>query len=215
MGRFVATGQRTINRDFDLKKRKYIGDGTGTTSRLGPTSTCAELAFLMSNQVLSRPGAVMWDCFAGTGSLLIAATAHGSHCVGTDIDVRVLKGIKRGKKGDCVRTNFDQYGLRYPELIRADLSALPLRFDSWWRRRARVRSSIDGILCDPPYGIRAGARKTCTHVHENPPLEVREGHIPRTEVYDPDDVIVDLLDCAARTLVLGGRIAYLLPTFGE
>lgn len=215
MGRFVAAGQRTINRDFDLKKRKYIGDSSGTTSRVGPTSTCAELAFLMSNQVLSRPGAVMWDCFAGTGSLLIAATAHGSHCVGTDIDVRVLKGIKRGKKGDCVRTNFDQYGLRYPELIRADLSALPLRFDSWWRRRARVRRSIDGILCDPPYGIRAGARKTCTHVHENPPLEVREGHIPRTEVYDPDDVIVDLLDCAARTLVLGGRIAYLLPTFGE
>lgn len=215
LGRFVAAGQRTTNRDFDLKKRKYIGAGAVAASRVGPTSTCAELAFLMSNQVLSRKGAVMWDCFAGTGSLLIAATAHGSHCIGTDIDVRVLKGIKRGKRGDCVRTNFDQYGLRYPELIRADLSALPLRFDGWWSRSRGVTRSIDGILCDPPYGIRAGARKTCTHVHENPPLEVREGHIPRTEVYDPDDVIVDLLDCAARTLVLGGRLAYLLPTFGE
>ena len=74
---------------------------------------------------------------------------------------------------------------------------------------------IDGILCDPPYGIRAGARKTCSQQGEHPPLEIREGHIPRTEQYDPDDVLVDLLDVASRTLVLGGRIAYLLPTFGE
>lgn len=49
----------------------------------------------------------------------------------------------------------------------------------------------------------------------NPPTEIREGHIPRTEVYEPDDVIVDLLDVAAKTLVLEGRIAYLLPTYGE
>lgn len=34
-------------------------------------------------------------------------------------------------------------------------------------------------------------------------------------MYDPDDVIVDLLNVAAKTLVLGGRLAYLLPTFGE
>lgn len=82
----------------------------------------------MSNQVLSRKGALMWDCFAGTGSLLVAATAHGAHCIGTDIDVRVLKGIKKGKKAESVRSNFEQYHLQYPELIRADLSALPLRF---------------------------------------------------------------------------------------
>ena len=30
MGRFVAAGQRTINRDFDLKKLKYIGDSNGS-----------------------------------------------------------------------------------------------------------------------------------------------------------------------------------------
>ena len=79
----------------------------------------------MSNQVLSRKGALMWDCFAGTGSILVAATAHG---MGTYIDVRVLKGIKKGKKAESVRSNFEQYHLQYPELIRADLSALPLRF---------------------------------------------------------------------------------------
>ena len=115
----------------------------------------------MSNQVLSRPGAVMWDCFAGTGSLLVASTAHGSHCIGTDIDVRVLKGIKKGKKAESVRSNFSQYGLRFPELVRADLSALPLRFRGLYAVFCVVMSRIDGILCDPPYGIRAGARKTC------------------------------------------------------
>ena len=56
---------------------------------------------------------------------------------------------------------------------------------------------------------------TRRHVGSNPPTEIREGHIPRTEVYEPDDVIVDLLDVAAKTLVLEGRIAYLLPTYGE
>lgn len=120
LGRFVASGQRSIANDYDLKKRRY----------LGPTSTCAQLSFLMSNQVLSRPGSVVWDCFSGTGSLLIAATAHGAHCLGTDIDVRVLKGIKKGKKAESVRTNFVQYGLRFPELVRADLSRLPLRLSN-------------------------------------------------------------------------------------
>ena len=65
LGRFIANGQRSINRDFDLKKRKYIGTSLSPVSPPGPTSTCAELAFLMSNQVQSRKGAVMWDCFAG------------------------------------------------------------------------------------------------------------------------------------------------------
>ena len=54
-----------------------------------------------------------------------------------------------------------------------------------------------------------------SRVGEHPPTEISEGHIPRTEVYDPDEVIVDLLNVAAKTLVLGGRLAYLLPTFGE
>lgn len=120
LSRFIACGQRSVANDYDLKKRKY----------LGPTSTCAELSFLMSNQILSRPGRLVWDCFAGTGSLLIAATVHGAHCIGTDIDVRVLKGIKKGKKADSVRTNFSQYHLPFPELIRADLSRLPILLDS-------------------------------------------------------------------------------------
>ena len=46
-------------------------------------------------------------------------------------------------------------------------------------------------------------------------MEIKEGHIPRTEIYDPDDLMVDLLDVAADTLTMGGRITYLLPTSGK
>ena len=59
LGTLVAEGQRFINDAFDLKKRHYIG----------PTSTCAELAFLMSNQIQTKKGSFIWDCFVGTGSL--------------------------------------------------------------------------------------------------------------------------------------------------
>lgn len=120
LGRFIADGQRTVATDYDLKKRTY----------LGPTSTCAELSFLMSNQILSQRGKVVWDCFVGTGSLLVAASVHGAMCVGTDIDVRVLKGIKKGKKAESVRSNFEQYKLPFPELIRGDLSRLPLLIEN-------------------------------------------------------------------------------------
>lgn len=40
-------------------------------------------------------------------------------------------------------------------------------------------------------------------------------HSANTMVYDADDVIVDLLDIAAAYLCVGGRLCYLLPTFGE
>ena len=100
-----------------MKKRHYIG----------PTSTCAELASLMSNQILARDGMLVWDCFVGTGSLLVAAAAHGAVCVGSDIDMRVLKGLKKGKQVGSIQQNFVQYGLRQPDLLRMDLSVLPLR----------------------------------------------------------------------------------------
>ena len=117
LGTLVAEGQRNTNDRFNLKKRHYIG----------PTSTCAELSALMSNQVLTRTGSLIWDCFVGTGSLLVAATSHGGYCFGSDIDYRVLQGLKKGKQVGSIRGNFNQYQLRQPELIRMDLSTLSLR----------------------------------------------------------------------------------------
>lgn len=42
MCRFISNGQRDLSMKYNLKTRKYIG----------PTSTCAELSFLMANQAL-------------------------------------------------------------------------------------------------------------------------------------------------------------------
>ncbi len=69
-------------------------------------------------------------------------------CVGTDIDIRVLKG----KKGRNLFSNFKQYGLSPPELLRSDNALYDGHF--------RVLPMYDAIVCDPPYGIRAGARRT-------------------------------------------------------
>lgn len=118
VGRHVAEGQRNTNDRYDLKKRHYIG----------PTSTCAELSFLMSNQIQTCPGYLVWDCFVGTGSILVAATVHGGICLGSDIDLRVLNGLKKGKKAGSIQQNFNQYGLRQPDLVRMDLSSLPIQF---------------------------------------------------------------------------------------
>ena len=62
------------------------------------------------------------------------------------------------------------------------------------------------------YGLRAGARKlgvSDTKFKPIPP-ELRANHMPRTSVYKPEEVIVDLLELAARHLCVGGRLAYLL-----
>jgi hypothetical protein len=70
------------------------------------------------------------------------------------------------------------------------------------------------IICDPPYGVRAGARKS--GVDKREPLvispEQRASVIPATSTYAAVDVMSDLLEAAARNLIVGGRLAYLLPT---
>ena len=103
--------------------------------------------------------------------------------------------------------NFKQYNLEPPlGLVRCD-NAKPV-----WRSP----SLFDAIVCDPPYGVRAGARKTGTTKEAKPiPEELREGHIPGTVNYDIADVMKDLLDMAARYLAVGGRLVFWLPTTND
>ncbi|ETO16065.1 hypothetical protein RFI_21296 [Reticulomyxa filosa] len=105
-----------------------------------------------------------------------------------------------------------------PELIRADLSSCI------WNEYFHP----DAIMCDPPYGIRAGGRKSGT----KKPLKSNsfpllcftakpqhkcnlEGQNPRTQVYDAEECVGDLLQFAAKMLPIGGRLVYLLPTTDE
>lgn len=217
-------GARDLVDQQTLKRRAYIG----------PTSMESEMALLMSNMALVQPGDLVIDPFVGTGSVLIPCGTHGAMCYGTDIDIRVLLGIGVGVSGGGalealasggaldsdssaprvnVTTNFKQYGLPLPELIRADNSLSPLA--------ERCRGYFDAVVCDPPYGIRAGARKSGRKPNAKmPALETldaarKQNYIAPTQPYAAEDVMRDLLAFAALTLREGGRLVYLLPTTYE
>lgn len=63
------------------------------------------------------------------------------------MDGRTIRGVKKGVN---LQANFRQYGLldRWLDGFVADLTHSPLR-------AGRV---LDGIICDPPYGVREGLR---------------------------------------------------------
>ncbi|CAI7769670.1 unnamed protein product, partial [Closterium sp. NIES-54] len=68
IGREVAVSDRTVATKYELSRRRY----------LGPTAMDAELSLLMANQALARRGALMYDPFVGTGSILVAAAHFGA-----------------------------------------------------------------------------------------------------------------------------------------
>lgn len=137
-GRLLGNGARDLLNIYTLKKRKYIST----------TSMDAELALLTANLSLARPGTLFYDPFIGTGSLPIACSHFGAITFGSDIDGRSL----RGKLGRNVDTSFEQYELkgRYLESFVGDLTHSPLR--------EREGGWLDGIVCDPPYGVREGLK---------------------------------------------------------
>lgn len=135
-GRLIAhSGRKVIDR-YDLKKRRYIST----------TSMDSELALLTANFALASPGKLCYDPFTGTGSFPVACAHFGATVLGSDIDGRSI----RGKPNRNVVSNFEQYGLvaRYLDGFVSDLTNSPLRMARW----------LDGIVCDPPYGVREGLK---------------------------------------------------------
>lgn len=199
-GRILGQGRATKGRGdverYSLKKRTY----------LGPTSMDAELSFIMSNLGQVEKGKYVMDPFVGTGSILLSCAIRGGYCIGTDIDIRVLRGRNEREN---IRSNFDQFGLPRPEIVRSD--------NALYNRHYR-RSTVplyDCIITDPPYGIRAGARRSGSKLENPKPVEEewRHDHIAQTKPYAVADVMADLLDMAARTLVMTGRLVYVIPSF--
>ena len=138
---------------YGLTKRKYIG----------PTATDHLLSFLMANFAQIKEDQVVIDPFVGTGSLLIPPSYYKALCFGCDLDVRVLRGYSVGytRKNEKDKTpqkmqgnifsNFDDYGFPRPQIIRQDINKPAFRKNNFL---------FDAIVCDPPYGWRAGVRKT-------------------------------------------------------
>ena len=71
-----------------------------------------------------------------------------------------------------------------------------------------MQAFLDAIICDPPYGVRAGGRKGVAKAHA---VTDSESHIPSTDPYSLEECLQDLLHMAAKYLKVGGRAVFFLP----
>ncbi|KAG9248392.1 S-adenosyl-L-methionine-dependent methyltransferase [Calycina marina] len=202
LGRYLARSERDVISKYDLKKRKYIST----------TSMDSELALVTANITLAAPGKLFYDPFVGTGSFPIACAHFGALAFGSDIDGRSI----RGKGKVSLLANFEQYGLtrEFGDSFVADLTNSPVR-------RARL---FDGILCDPPYGVREGLKVLG---HRDPtrgktPI-FRDGlahhldpkFVPPKKPYSFLAMLDDILEFATTSLVDNGRLSFWMPTAND
>ncbi|KAF9873713.1 RNA methylase family protein [Colletotrichum karsti] len=202
LARHLANGARHLSLTYDLKKRGYIST----------TSMDSELALVTANIAHAGPGKLFYDPFVGTGSFPVACAHFGALGFGSDIDGRSIRG-SGGKRS--LRGNFRQYGLQHlvGEFWTADLTNSPVRRARW----------LDGIVCDPPYGVREGLRVLGCRDPEKTPWVVEAGK----ERYKDTDFIApkkpysflamldDILEFASDTLVDGGRLSFWMPTAND
>ncbi|EMD37313.1 hypothetical protein CERSUDRAFT_153886 [Gelatoporia subvermispora B] len=207
-GRLIEDGTaRSLMKKFDVKKRVFYGN----------TSMEAEISLLMANQTLASPGKLIYDPFVGTGSMTYTTAHFGALVFGSDIDGRQMRG--KEKRPGIIRAAA-QYGVdqRIVDLCTFDVTRNP------WR----CGGLFDAIITDPPYGVRAGAkrlgrknRRTKTeHDSRSRPFQPSERpddqpYIPPTRPYELSALAADLVRLARYLLKPGGRLVFFLPTVTE
>jgi tRNA (guanine10-N2)-methyltransferase len=218
LGRFVAASGRDAKTTYDLKKRHYIST----------TSMDAELALVTANMALAAPGKLFYDPFMGTGGFPIACAHFGAVVCGSDIDGRSIRGTggsaRRGQTDKFdVQDNFKQYGLesRYLGAFVSDLTNTPFRILQHSNSASRG-GYLDGIICDPPYGIREGLKvlgsRDELNVQERASHEGRykePNYIPPKKPYSFTAIQDDILAFAVATLVENGRLSMWMPTAND
>ncbi|KAH6663871.1 hypothetical protein B0J14DRAFT_621431 [Halenospora varia] len=202
LGRFLSGSEREIIGKYDLKKRKYICT----------TSMDAELALITANITLAASGKLFYDPFVGSGSFPVACAHFGALAFGSDIDGRSI----RGKGKASLLSNFVQYGLtnQFGDSFIADLTNTPLR----------TTRLFDGIVCDPPYGVREGLKvlgsrdptKSKEPVYRDGKAHHTEpGYIPPKRPYSFLAMLDDILEFASVSLVDEGRLSFWMPTSND
>lgn len=204
-GRLVQHGDRVAVEKYDLKKRPYKGT----------TSFEAELSLVSANIAQVKPGTIMYDPFAGTGSFLCAGGHYGAIVIGSDIDGRMIRGKGASQN---IATNFKYYkeSSRFLDVLTMDFTHNSLRSNL----------AIDTILCDPPYGIREsikvlGAKDPERFAgKENVEIDgekafLRRDYIPTKKPYALDSLLDDILQYASERLPIGGRLAFWMPTAND
>ncbi|XP_014348366.1 tRNA (guanine(10)-N2)-methyltransferase homolog isoform X2 [Latimeria chalumnae] len=203
-GRWIADGQRELIGSYSVKKRHFIGN----------TSMDACLSFIMANHGRVKANDLVFDPFVGTGGLLVSSAHFGAYVCGTDIDYNTVHGLGKASRknqkwrgpDENIRANLRQYNLEnsYIDVLVSDASK------TIWKKR----SLFDAIITDPPYGIRESTRKTGSHKEITKPAEdYIESHVPASLAYHLSDIFIDLLNLAAKCLLMGGRLVYWLPVY--
>ncbi|KAI9051009.1 hypothetical protein LZ554_005117 [Drepanopeziza brunnea f. sp. 'monogermtubi'] len=202
LGRHLGGSDRDSILKYDLKKRKYICT----------TSMDAELALITANITLAAPGKIFYDPFVGSGSFPVACAHFGALAFGSDIDGRSI----RGKGEISLHSNFLQYGItdQFGDSFVADLTNTPLR-------NARI---FDGIVCDPPYGVREGLKVLGSRdPTKGKEVVYRDGvahyldpnYVPPKKPYSFLAMLDDILEFSSQTLVDNGRLSFWMPTSND
>ncbi|KAG8985827.1 hypothetical protein FRB90_004426, partial [Tulasnella sp. 427] len=207
-GRLIAEGTaRQLISKFDVKKRAYYGN----------TSMEAEMSLLMANQAQAGPGKLIYDPFTGTGSMLYTCAYFGAMVFGSDIDGRQMRGKDTASSG--IIRSASQYGVASRIL---DCATFDITYHPW--RRGGI---FDAIVTDPPYGVRAGAKRIGSRIVGRPlsnvPRIVDDGveahtkstYVPPMRAYEMSDLTKDLIEVARYMLKPGGRLVFFLPTVTE
>ncbi|PPQ63667.1 hypothetical protein CVT24_004552 [Panaeolus cyanescens] len=203
-GRLIVDGSaRALIGKFDVKKRVYYGN----------TSMESEISLIMANQTLAAPGKFIYDPFMGTGSMAYPTAHFGAFIFGSDIDGRQMRG--KQKEPGVLRAA-KQYGVasRIIDLSTFDITHNPLR----------CGEMFDAIVTDPPYGVRAGAKrlgrkkslpdykKELTRQHNLNGRPDDQPYIPPTKPYELSHLARDLVLLSRYLLKPGGRLVFFLPT---
>ncbi|ORX34805.1 S-adenosyl-L-methionine-dependent methyltransferase [Kockovaella imperatae] len=201
---------RTLMTSHAVKRRVFFGN----------TSMEAEMGFLMASQALPAPGKIVYDPFAGTGSLLYSCAHWGTYVMASDIDGRQMRGKGKGKDmmPGMLRAAA-QYGVadKFLGMMCYDVTLNPIRRGGW----------IDAIVTDPPYGVRAGAKRLGKKDKRPPARDepfvfpdgrvahLQPGYLPPSRPYVLTHLTLDLIRLARYLLVPGGRLVFFLPTTSE
>lgn len=101
-----------------------------------PSSMNPHLARAMVNLSRAYPKGIFFDPFCGAGGLLIEAGLMGCKIIGSDIDIKMIRGAEK---------NLKHFKLKDWNIITSDAKHLPIK-------------RVDSIATDPPYGGSASTK---------------------------------------------------------
>ena len=236
-GRVVAEGRRDLVGKLDLKKRNYIG----TTSLDAELSLLmANLARVRPNDIVYDPFCGTAGTLVAAGAFGARVLGCDLHLPALRGELRTRSGpsklMQAAKQG--IPETFAAYGVPPPiDRIHGDsgahLSFLRLPAADAEAEGARTNASsmvgtstapnvaaslrpalFEAIITDPPYGIREKPAEVADERFTNRelPESVMDSHVPRRALAALEQILSDLFLLSTRSLTMGGRLVFLLPT---